>query len=140
MIKKIFSALIFSLLVFSCSYEPILDENQKYRMTPQDQIDEDIKQCKERADNHLKGRKLKKVGKQAVRGGATGAIVGGALGLFLGGTGKTLARGVGIGAGVGAVAGGASAAGEGKLSKDQIKQRYVNRCLNEKGYSVLGWE
>lgn len=138
--RKIFSALILSLLVFSCSYEPILDENQKYRMTPQDQIDEDVKQCKERADNHLKGRKLKRAGKQAVRSSATGAIVGGALGLFLGGSGRALARGAGIGAGVGAVAGAASVAGEGKLSKDQIKQRYVNRCLNEKGYSVLGWE
>ena len=137
--KKIFSIfLIF--VIFSCSYKPILDENYKYKNTPKEQSEADVDECIKRADNYLKGRKLKKAGKEAVRSGATGAIVGGAIGIVFGGTGRALARGVGVGAGVGAAMGAGKVAGEGTLSKDQIKQRYVNRCLGEKGYSVLGWE
>ncbi len=138
--KKIFSVLFISLLISSCSYEPVLDENQKYRITPQEQIDEDIEKCMERADNHLKGRKLKKAGKEAVRKGGIGAFIGGVFGFLVGGDSGGLVRGAAIGGGVGAAAGAGSVAGEGSLTKDQIKQRYVNRCLNEKGYSVLGWE
>lgn len=137
--KKILS-ILFIFTLISCSYNPILDENYKYKNTSQEESQGDIDECMTRADNHLKGRKLKKAGKEAVRKGATGAIIGGAMGLVFGGTGRALARGVGIGAGVGAVVGAGSAAGEGKLSKDHVKQRYVNRCLNAKGYSILSWE
>ena len=137
--KNIFSILIIFTLI-SCSYRPILDDNYKYRATPKEQHESDIDECIAKAEKHLKGRKLKKAGKEAVRKGATGAFIGGLFGFLVGGDTGALVRGVGIGAGVGAAVGAGKVAGEGKLSKDHVKQRLANRCLNEKGYGVLGWE
>jgi hypothetical protein len=53
-------------------------------------------------------------------------------GLFTGNVGGGLVRGGAIGA-----AGGGAA---GALSPDQVKQRFVNQCLTEKGYQVIGWD
>jgi hypothetical protein len=36
----------------------------------------------------------------------------------------------------GAACGGAA----GALSPDQVKHRFVNQCLADKGYQVLGWD
>jgi ADP-ribosylglycohydrolase len=44
------------------------------------------------------------------------------------------------GALMGSAIGGAGGAAAGALSPDEIKRRYVNTCLNEKGYQVLGWD
>ena len=126
-------------LLVSCSYSPILDENDKYLATPKETIDKDIEDCTARAENYLKGRKLKRAGKEAVRGGAVGAVTGAVYGAFTGDFDQVV-EGVATGAAVGGILGAGSVAGEGKVSPDKIKQRYVNNCLSRKGYVVLGWE
>ncbi len=137
--KKIFSVLLIFAVV-SCSYRPVLDDNYKYQNTPKDQSEADIDECIKKGDEFLKGRKMKKAGKEAVRKGAIGAFFGGLFGFLVRGDTGGLVRGVAVGAGVGAAVGAGSVAGEGTVTPDQMKQRYVNRCLNEKGYGVLGWE
>ena len=42
--------------------------------------------------------------------------------------------------GFGAAVGGAGGAVSGSLSPDELKHRYVNQCLADKGYHVLGWD
>lgn len=43
-------------------------------------------------------------------------------------------------AGLGAAVGGAGGAVSGSLTPDQLKHRYVNQCLADKGYNVIGWD
>jgi hypothetical protein len=52
--------------------------------------------------------------------------------MFTGNMGGGLVRGGAIGAAGGGVAG--------ALSPDEIKKRFVNQCLADIGYQVLGWE
>ena len=81
---KIFGIFLIFILA-SCSYSPILDENDKYLSTSKEKIDKDIANCEAKAENYLKGRKMKKVGKAAIRKGAIGSIFGFGIGLFTGG-------------------------------------------------------
>ncbi len=136
--KTLLFLLIFSLI--SCSYKPILDENYKYQTTSQKEIKQDIKDCEERADNHLKGLKAERAAKEGVRRGAIGAFFGGIFSFIFGGSTSSLIKGIGIGAGVGAASGVVLTAGEGKITPDKFKQRYVSNCLAKKGYQVLGFQ
>jgi hypothetical protein len=137
--KKILSLLIIFTLV-SCSYAPIYGDNYKYKATSKEQREDDFKFCKEKADKHFEGVKMRRAGKEGVRKGAIGTIFGGIFAFFVGGNSRSLAKGLAVGAGAGAAIGAGSVLAEGKLKPDQYKQRYVHDCLNEKGYSVIGWE
>ena len=126
-------------LILSCSYSPILDENVKYRNTPEEIVERDIDNCTQRAENYLKGRKMKRAGKAAVRKGAIGAFFGAIFGIFTGDIDRVV-KGAATGAAVGGVVGAGSVAGQGSVTPDQIKQNYINNCLARKGYVVLGWD
>jgi uncharacterized membrane protein len=139
-LKNIF-ILLFSLsLITSCSYHPILDQNARYMQSSEEEAQQNIDVCTEKADKYLKQYKAKRAAKQAARSGVIGAVFGGIFGFIFGNNTKSLLTGLAVGAGVGAVTGGLSVAGEGKVTPDQIKQRYVTNCLAREGYSVIGWE
>ena len=116
----------------SCASKPQLYPNQKLKAVGQEAAKKDVNQCIADADTYLKSSK----GKQAAKGAGAGATIGAAMGavggMFTGNMGRGLIRGGAIGA-----AGGGAA---GALSPDQIKQRYVNQCLADKGYQVIGWD
>ena len=136
--KRLLSILaVFSLL--SCSYSPVLDENQKYLSTSKEQSDKDIQSCISRAENYLGGRKMKRAGKEAVRQGAVGDFFGAIFGIFTGDIDQVV-KSAATGAAVGGVVGAGSVAGQGSVTPDQIKQNYINNCLSRKGYVVLGWD
>lgn len=120
------------LAIYSCSSKPVLYPNKTYKDMGKTRASEEIDQCMSDADEFLESPKGKKIlgsaGKGAVLGGAIGAV----SGLLSG----SLASGLGRGAAIGATAGGV---GE-SISPDQLKRSYVNRCLAEKGYQVMGWE
>jgi uncharacterized membrane protein len=44
------------------------------------------------------------------------------------------------GAARGAAIGGTGGAVSGSLTPDQVKHRFVNQCLADKGYNVIGWD
>ncbi len=92
----------------------------------------DVDQCMAEADLYLETSEAKRITKGAGRGAVVGAAMGAVFGVFTG----SLGRGALTGGAVGAAGGGASTA----MSPDQLKQRYVNHCLGEKGYHVLGWD
>ncbi len=124
------------LLVFfilsSCASRPQLYPNEKLKQSGKEVAQEDVDQCMAEADDYLKSSKGKQVAKGAGAGAAIGAAIGTIGGLFTGNIGRGLMRGSAMGAAGGAVSGG--------LSPDQIKQRYVNQCLADKGYQVIGWD
>lgn len=82
---------------------------------------QDLAECTQIADQAKPGR-------SALRGALGGAVIGGALGGVLGDRGTA-----GRMAGAGAVVGGASQAGEGSASRDDI----LKNCMRGRGYRVL---
>ncbi|MCP5406319.1 MAG: cell envelope biogenesis protein OmpA [Chromatiaceae bacterium] len=75
------------------------------------------------------------VGRKAASGALLGGIAAGAWSLVRGGGGENLLAG--------AVAGGATGAAKGAIDSTEqspIFRRYVERCLRERGYDVIGWK
>ena len=124
----------------SCSYKPIFYQNQTYVQNGKDAAEAESKRCSTEADEYLKQFKARRAAKEAGRKAVVGGVIGTATGAIFGRTMKSTLVGTAIGAGVGAAMGTLSVAGEDKVKPDQMKQRYVTNCLNQKGYEVLGWE
>lgn len=75
------------------------------------------------------------VGKNAATGAVLGGIAAGAWSLIRGNGGESLVAG--------AVAGGATGAAKGAIDstgQNPTFRRYVERCLGERGYDVIGWD
>lgn len=117
---------------FSCASKPQLYPNQKYRSVGKEAADQDIAQCREEAEEFLDSPR----GKKIVKGAGAGALIGGAIGAV----GGLFSGDVAGGATRGAAMGGAGGAAAGALSPDEVRKRYVNKCLSDKGYQVLGWQ
>jgi uncharacterized membrane protein len=124
--------IIIILSLSSCASRPQLYPNAKLKSVGKKAAKKDIDKCIADADEYLESSKGKKVAKSAGAGAAIGAAIGAVGGLFTGNLGGGLVRGGAIGAGGGAAAG--------ALSPDEIKHRYVNQCLADQGYRVLGWD
>ena len=138
---KNFIIVISCLSMVSCiSYRPIFDPNQKYKTVGEKIAQADSDVCMKEADEYLKASKKRRIVKEGARGAGWGSIIGGIFGFLVGGNVKGLAVGVASGAGIGAVSSAGGVAAEDNLKPDVIKQRYVIRCLGNKGYEVIGWE
>lgn len=130
MSKTVLFLIVLSLT--ACASRPQLYPNQKLKDAGKEAAKKDVDQCIADADQYLKSSTGKNAAKGAGAGAAIGAAMGAVTGLFTGNLGGSLLRGGAIGAAGGGVAG--------ALSPDEIKHRYVNHCLAEKGYQVLGWD
>lgn len=129
---KIFLTIISLILVVSCASRPKLYPNKYYKSQGKEMAEKDIKQCMDDADEFLESSKGKQILKGAGRGSIFGTIMGGVTGLITGDIGKGLVQGAALGTAAGAT-------GE-AISPDRLKQSYVNTCLSEKGYRILGWD
>lgn len=127
-----FLSIFILIFLVSCSSRPKLYPNEKLKSVGKAASQKDIDKCIADAEAYLESSK----GKQVAKGAGAGAVIGGAMGavsgMFTGNFGRGLMRGGAIGA-----AGGGAV---GALSPDEIKRRYVNTCLAEKGYHVIGWD
>lgn len=123
--------ILLSLLV-ACASRPELYPNEKYKSIGKKAAKEDIDKCIKDAEEYLKDSKGKQVAKGAGFGASVGAAMGAIGGAFTGNFGGGLVRGAAIGAGGGAAAGAAS--------PDVVKKNYVNQCLADQGYQVIGWD
>ena len=132
MIRNTLLILVGFLLVIGCASRPQLYPNKKLQSVGKEQADRDIDDCKKLADNYLASGK----GKAIASGAGSGAVVGAAAGAVLGAFTGNLGRGALHGGAVGGAVGGTSAA----MSPDQVKRNFVNRCLAERGYEVIGWD
>lgn len=133
------SALALVLFVAACSGpQPVLYPNGHLAQVGRDAADRDIAQCREMAEaagaNQGEGK-----GGQA----AGGAVAGGAIGGAAGAAGGAVVGSPGTGAAVGAATGAAAGFMRGLFKRSKPSQAYrnfVNRCLADRGYEVVGWD
>jgi hypothetical protein len=123
-----------ALILSACSgARPVLYENAHLKTVGKNVADQDIEACKEAAESAGAEEGSGAAGRVAPVGAASGAV-GGAISGAAG-------QGSLIGAASGAVWGllmGLFSAGSSQPS--QAYTNYVNRCLQEKGYEVTGWQ
>lgn len=129
---KLLHLLVLLFILISCASKPQLYPNQKLKSVGKESAKKDIERCMADSEEYLENSKGKQVAKGAGAGAAIGAAMGAVGGMFTGNFGSGLMRGGAIGA-----AGGGAA---GAISPDQLKKNYVNQCLGEQGYQVLGWD
>jgi uncharacterized protein YcfJ len=118
--------------------KPILYPNAHYQQVGSDAAEEDIKACRQLAEDSgasPRQGKSAQVGTSTVAGGAIGAAAGAVGGAVVGNPGR--------GAKVGAASGGTAGLLRGlfkKSSPSGAYKQFVDRCLKERGYEPTGWE
>lgn len=116
--------------------KPVLYPNSHMQSVGQVQADQDIAACKQLArSSEVAENKDGEVGKKAVGGAAVGGAAAGAWGLVRGDAGQRALAGAAAGAAAGTVRGGMQA-----TETSPIFKNFVNRCLRERGYEVIGWQ
>ena len=116
---------------------PVLYPNAALERAGRAQAERDIDDCMHRAESHG----LSPTGStRVVRRGAEGAAVGAAAGaagaaVYGGDVGRAAGTGAAAGAAAGAVRGGFEAA-----DPNPTYRSFVQRCLRERGYDVIGWQ
>ncbi len=114
---------------------PALYPNKTYEKKGPAAADEAIAVCMQRAESAgLKDD----TSNQAVKEGAGGALAGAAVGAALGAITGDAGRGAATGAVIGATGGAVHGAGK-QNEPGYVYKEYVNRCLTNKGYEVIGW-
>jgi len=131
------------LLLTACSTaQPILYPNAHMQSVGKEVVAQDIEACRQLAESAGAEEDSGKAGRVAT-GTAVGAGVGAAAGAVGGAISGTVGRGSMIGAATGAVWGlltGLFHAVAGPSQPNQAHTNFVNRCLQEKGYEVTGWQ
>ena len=115
--------------------KPVLYPTARVQTTPPPAVQADVTACLEMAQ----AADLEGAGERTARSTAGGAIIGGATGGAVGAVFGDAGRGAAAGAAGGATRG----LLRGLLGWRQPSatfKRYVERCLAEKGYEVVGWE
>lgn len=142
---QISSAFLAVLMLSACSSaRPILYPNAQLQSVGKEVAEQDIETCKQTAES---------AGAEASGGGkggrvATSTAVGAGVGAASGAVGGAISGAVGRGAMIGAASGavwglltGLFHAVVGPSSQpNQAYTNFVNRCLQEKGYEVTGWQ
>ncbi len=127
------------LLIAGCAStpHPVLYPNAHYQRAGEAQAQRDIDACYALADRS--GVSPTADGKVARRT-AEGAAVGGAAGAAVGAVrGNDIGRAAGAGAAGGAAAGAVRGAFK-STDQNPTWRNFVQRCLREKGYDVIGWD
>jgi len=125
-----------ALLLVGCgAQQPTLYPNDHLNKVGAAQAEADIAECSALADQYVKSGKGAKVAKQAAVSAGTGAAVGGVVGAIEGNAGTRAAQGA-AGAATAVLVSSAFRAKE----PTPMFKNYVNTCLGERGYRVLGWE
>jgi len=128
--------LISGSLVACATPRPVLYPNAELRRAGREQAERDVEECLALAQQDVGGggsRAGKRVAARTATGAATGAAVGAAVG-------RSAARGA-----AGGAAGGATHSVLSSLlhprrnQPDPVFRNYVDRCLSERGYDVIGW-
>lgn len=138
--------LLTSLLVAgsACSSaRPVLYPNKHLQTVGRGAADDDIAQCMAQADSYIEGGgATQQQGENVAKGTAVGAATGAATGAVGGAITGSPGTGAAVGAATGATAGflGTLFGVFGESGPSPAYQRFVERCLQERGYDPIGWE
>ena len=126
-----------AILMSACAKKrPVLYPNATYQAMGKAAAEADIDYCIQLAADHGHATDSgKNVAVSTAKGAAVGAAVGGAVGAVNGRPGRGLAAGA-AGGGAGGLARGAMKSGD----PDQIERRFVEQCMRDMGYKVIGWK
>lgn len=128
--------LLVAVLLISCAHpKPVLYPDERFKTEGEQAARADVDKCLADAKAYLKANPAKKVARRAGAGGVFGAAMGAVFGAFTGNYTRAISEGAAVGA-AGGVVHGAYEAG----SPDEIQRAYANRCLAEKGWTVIGWK
>ena len=136
-----FAGLSLGLLVLaagcsSSAKRPVLYPNSHLQQVGQTQAQRDTNECMALADNYGVSRtKDGEVATKTTSGALIGGVGAGAWGIVRGDAVESALAGV--------LAGGATGAVKGGVDSTRISptfQSFVQRCLKERGYDVIGWE
>ena len=129
------------LLLTACSSgpkRPVFYPNSHLQAVGKAQAERDVDYCMALADDHSVSRtKDGEVGRRAAEAGIIGGAATGAWGLIRD------KDDIGERAAAGAAAGAVTGATRGAFKSTELSptfKRFVNRCLGERGYDVIGWE
>src|SRR5262245_50113568 len=134
-------ALVGFVLAGCATARPIVYGNEKYQQVGRAGADRDIAECRKLADAAGAGRGAGKAGEAATSAGV-GAVGGAAAGAV----GGAIAGSPGIGAAAGAASGvvwSLFSSMFGWMHPSQpsdVHKNYVNLCLANRGYQVVGWK
>lgn len=139
-LMKIYFILLVSILTLNgcSSSRPVLYHNEQYNQGGEGAALSDIDACKARAkqagvsNSHYKAEEVATNTAQGAAIGATSGLIGGAI-----------SGGLGLGAAIGAASGAAAGLISSMFTVNETNptyQNYINRCLHERGYEVMGWE
>ena len=132
-------ALMIALAVVGCAGpKPILYPNPHLKAVGRESADLDIAECRSLAKEAGATS-----GNNKAANTAKSTVVGGGIGAATGAVGGAVAGAVGQGSMMGAAVGATAGLLRGLLSSPRPSQAYVgyvNRCLSERGYDVVGWE
>ena len=132
-------SLLVALLVLAagCSARrPVLYPNDKLGSAGPAGADQDIAECMQLADQYVKsGGRAREIGKDAAIGGGVGAAAGAVGGAIYGSAGRGAAAGAAGGVTAGLLSGLFKESGP-----SPVYQNFVNTCLHDRGYRVIGWD
>ena len=125
------------MLQISCAAKrPVFYPNDKLNEVGRVQAERDIEECLELSkQSGLETDRAGNVAKKTAQDAAVGVAVGGAVGAVTGDFGEGVAAG--------AAGGGASGFIRGLFgSRDlnPLQRQFVNQCLSDKGYKIIGWD
>jgi len=124
------------LLLAACSHpRPVVYPDERYKAGGEEAAKADADLCLKEAKAYLKANPAKRVAKRAGVGAMFGAAMGAVFGAFTGNYRRAISEGAAVGA-AGGLLHGAYEAG----SPDEIQRAYTQRCMAEKGWSVIGWK
>jgi Glycine-zipper domain len=143
MARRCASIIIALLVLTACSSaHPVLYPNAHLQSVGKETAEQDIEGCKQLAESAGAEE-----GSGTGRRVATNTVVGGGIGAASGAVGGAIVGSAGTGSMVGAASGavwgllsGLFNAGTGTSQPNQAYTNFVNRCLQEKGYEVTGWQ
>ena len=123
-----------SLALVACATRPIVYPNEKARESGAGAVQEETAACLAEAEAYVEDGRLPEAAKRTAGGAVVGGAVGGAVGAVRGSVGRGAAAGA---------AGGAAGSLAHTLwnwrDPDPVVKRYVELCLAERGYDVIGW-
>ena len=128
--------LIFISFIGCASQRPVLYPNDKLKNVGDAIAKQDIEECLRLSiDSGVQTETGKKVAGKTVVGAASGAAVGAATGAVTGHAGRGAATGA-----AGGTAGGFMWGLFHAKELDPMQRRFVEECLRQKGYKIIGWE
>ena len=143
MMQRVVSIIGGLLFLTACSTaHPVLYPNAHLQSVGKEIAGKDIEACRQSAESAGAEEGSGKAGRVA-----TGTVVGGGVGAAAGAVGGAISGSVGSGSMIGAATGavwglltGLYHAFAGPSQPNQAYTNFVNRCLQEKGYEVTGWQ